>query len=78
MYTPAFRALYEPRPQGKEDHLAFLERTPKRIRVMLGGATIADSTRVQIMYETNHQPVYYFPMEDVRMDLMYTTDTSTT
>jgi len=78
MPTPAFRAVQDPRPQGKEDHLAFLEPTPKRVRVTLAGETIADSTRVQIMFETNHQPVYYFPMEDVRMDLMHTTDTSTT
>ena len=39
---------------------------------------IADSTNVQIMFETKHQPVYYFPMEDVRMDLMFATDLSTT
>lgn len=78
MSTPAFRAIQEPRPQGREDHLAFLEPTPKRIRVVLGGETIADSTRVQIMFETNHQPVYYFPFDDVRMELMTPTDTGTT
>lgn len=75
--TQAFRA-FDSGAKGLEDHLAFMEDTPKRIRVMFGGETIADSTRVQIMFETKHQPVYYFPMEDVRMDLMFETDRSTT
>jgi uncharacterized protein (DUF427 family) len=75
--TQAFRAL-EAGAKGLDDHLAFMENTPKRIRVMFGGEAIADSTSVQIMFETKHQPVYYFPMEDVRMDLMVETDRSTT
>ncbi len=75
--TQAFRAL-EVGAKGLDDHLAFMENTPKRIRVMFGGEAIADSTNVQIMFETKHQPVYYFPMEDVRMDLMFETDRSTT
>jgi uncharacterized protein (DUF427 family) len=75
--TQAFRAL-EAGPKGLDDHLAFMENTPKRVRVMFGGEAIADSTNVQIMFETKHQPVYYFPMEDVRMDLMFATERSTT
>ena len=42
----------------------------------LGGEAIADSKNVLIMHETNHLPVYYFPMTDVRMDLMEPTDHS--
>ena len=49
---------------------ATLEPTTKRIRVLFAGEVIADSTQVQIMYDTSHVPVYYFPMTDVRMDLM--------
>jgi len=55
-----------------------MEKSPMRIRAMFGGIAIADSINMQIMFETNHQPVYYFPMEDVRMDLMTETDHSTT
>lgn len=44
--------------------------TSRRIRVELGGHTIADSTRARIMYELGHAPVYYLPREDVRMDLL--------
>ena len=75
--TQAFRAI-EAAPQGRGDHLAFMEPTPRRIRVMLAGEAIADSKNVLIMQETNHAPVYYFPFADVRMDLMTPTDNSTT
>src|SRR5256885_13346985 len=31
---------------------------------------MADSIRVQLMLESGRLPVYYFPIEDVRMDLL--------
>lgn len=74
--TQAFRAL-EVVPLGREGHVAFMEPTAKRVRVTFGGETIADSASVLVMQETKHQPVYYFPMSDVRMDLMEPTDHST-
>ena len=73
----AFRAL-EVGAKGLDGHLAFMEKSPMRIRAMFGGVAIVDSTNMQIMFETNHQPVYYFPMADVRMDLMTETDRTTT
>ena len=75
--TQAFRAYEVGAAKDTEEHVAFLEPTPKRIRVTFGGETVADSSRVVIMYETRHQPVYYFPMTDVRMDLLEETDKST-
>ncbi len=47
-----------------------LDPSPRRVRVVIDGETIADSTRMTLMRETRHLPVYYFPMADVRMDLM--------
>ncbi|HXW25593.1 MAG TPA: DUF427 domain-containing protein [Xanthobacteraceae bacterium] len=44
--------------------------TQKRIRVMAGAATVADSAATLLLLETGHRPVYYFPRADVRMDLM--------
>lgn len=41
-----------------------------RVTVTLGGVAIADSARAMVLRETGHDPVYYFPREDVRMDLM--------
>ena len=41
-----------------------------RVRGVLGGETIVDSDRTLLMFEVDHLPVYYFPIEDVRMDLL--------
>lgn len=75
--TQVFKAYEIGAAKGIEDHVAFMEPTPKRVRVMLAGEMIADSDRVLIMYETKHLPIYYFPMDDVRMELMELTDRST-
>jgi uncharacterized protein (DUF427 family) len=37
----------------------------RRVRVMAGGATIADSTRALRVLETSHPPTIYIPPEDV-------------
>jgi uncharacterized protein (DUF427 family) len=47
-----------------------LEPTHRRIRVVFGGVTVADSTRALRVLETSHPPTYYVPPEDVRMDLL--------
>lgn len=44
--------------------------TTRRVRVMFSGKTIADSLCPVLMRETGHLPVYYFPREDVRRDLL--------
>lgn len=46
------------------------EATAKRVRVIFGGETIADSTNVLLLFEPRHRPVYYFPPADVRSDLL--------
>jgi uncharacterized protein (DUF427 family) len=48
-----------------------LEPTPRRIRVVLGGVTLADTRRALRLLETSHPPTYYLPPEDVRMDLLH-------
>ena len=42
-----------------------LERTPKRVRCLLGGTVVADSSRAMLCFETNRLAVYYFPLQDV-------------
>lgn len=42
-----------------------LEPSARRVRVVLGGATVADSTRAQRVLETSHPPVYYLPPADI-------------
>ena len=47
-----------------------LEPVPERIRIVVDGVTIADTTRAFRVLETSHPPTYYVPPEDVRMDLL--------
>ena len=56
------------------DYKVIFETSPRRVRVKFNGETIADSTNAQLLFETRHLPVYYFPRADVRMDLMAPTD----
>ncbi|MDQ3493526.1 MAG: DUF427 domain-containing protein [Chloroflexota bacterium] len=42
-----------------------VEPVSERIRVVLGGRTLADSTRALRVLETSHPPVYYVSREDV-------------
>jgi uncharacterized protein (DUF427 family) len=58
-------------------HTLYFEDSPRRVRVMFGGETIADSKRAKLLHETGHLPVYYFPEEDVRMDLLEESDHTT-
>jgi uncharacterized protein (DUF427 family) len=43
-----------------------VEQVRRRIRVVLGGEVIAESTRAMRVLETSHPPVYYIPLEDIR------------
>jgi uncharacterized protein (DUF427 family) len=47
-----------------------LESTPRRIRVVLAGVTLADTRRAVRLLETSHPPTYYLPPADVRADLL--------
>lgn len=47
-----------------------LEPCPKRVRVVAAGQMVVDSRRVTMMLEPKHLPVYYFPREHVRMELL--------
>jgi uncharacterized protein (DUF427 family) len=48
-----------------------LEPSERRVRAILGGATVADSKRVQHLYLPPPFNSYAFPRDDVRLDLMY-------
>jgi uncharacterized protein (DUF427 family) len=47
-----------------------VEDTHKRIRAQIGGVMIADSTAVKMVWEIPYFPTYYFPADDVRLDIM--------
>ncbi len=42
-----------------------VEAAPKRFRVYLGGQVVADSVACKMLFETGHQPVLYFPRQDI-------------
>jgi uncharacterized protein (DUF427 family) len=72
--APAGQFNFEPPPPGRT---IYLEHTPKRIRVEVGGEVIADSRNAFILHESGLQPAYYFPPEDVRTEVMTPTDRHT-
>ena len=43
--------------------------SPKRVRAVFAGVPVADSTRAHL-FRGGGPPVYYFPREDVRLDLL--------
>lgn len=65
-------------PDIDQHNRVAVEPTARRLRVMFAGEVIADSTDARLMFETGHRPVYYFPVSDVRMDLLVPTDHGST
>jgi len=59
------------------DHALYLEGSSRRVRVVFGGETVADSRSVKLLHETGHLPLYLFPQQDVRMDPLEATDHTT-
>ena len=50
-------------------HWIHVSESPRHVRVIFGGETIADSKRAKLLREAEILPAYYFPKEDVRTDL---------
>jgi uncharacterized protein (DUF427 family) len=71
---PAGTFNFEPPPPGKA---LYLEPSPKRLRVEVGGVTIADTRHAMLLHEGGQQPIYYFPAQDVRADVLQTSDRHT-
>jgi uncharacterized protein (DUF427 family) len=70
MARPAEEARHRVGDSYVPDHRIELEPSPRWVRVRFGGQFVADSRRLLLLRETGHVPVYYFPREDVRMDLL--------
>jgi uncharacterized protein (DUF427 family) len=47
-----------------------IEDSPRRVRAYFGGVAVADSRKVLLVWESRRPPIYYFPVRDVRMDLL--------
>jgi uncharacterized protein (DUF427 family) len=60
--------------QPGPDHPITITSNPHRIRVMLGGFIVAETTKSLTLQEASYPAVHYIPREDVRMDLLDPTD----
>ncbi|MFP4513471.1 MAG: DUF427 domain-containing protein [Acidimicrobiales bacterium] len=58
-------------------HRLLLDEFPRRVRATFAGATVLDTTRGQLLHESNLLPVLYVPDADVRVDLLEPTDHTT-
>ena len=63
---------------GGGGHTITTEPFPGVVRAVFGGQTVAESRNALLLHETGLPPVTYFPIEDVRMDLLYPTEHVTT
>jgi uncharacterized protein (DUF427 family) len=60
--------IFEPELPGTA--MVFIEPYPRRMRGILAGETVVDSTRGQLLHEPGRLPRCFFPPGDVRMDLL--------
>ncbi|MGI8605900.1 MAG: DUF427 domain-containing protein [Gaiellaceae bacterium] len=63
---------------GDDETWLALEASPRAVRAELAGETVAASKRALLLHESGYPPVYSFPLEDVRMELLEPTDYETT
>jgi uncharacterized protein (DUF427 family)/putative intracellular protease/amidase len=75
-WTPVPKDGAEPAvPRG---HIVTTEPVEGLVTAMWGGQVVAESRNALLLRETGLAPVTYFPMDDVRMDLMHRTDHQST
>ena len=64
---PAGAFNFDPHPP---ENVLYLETTPRRVRVLLGGELVADSNDVRLLHPPGRTPTYLFPREHVRTALL--------
>jgi len=52
-------------PEGLPKRMLYVEPLRRRMRVRFGGAWIADSERILLLFEPGHYPMAYFPLADI-------------
>jgi len=55
-------------------HKLLMQGFPRRLRAVLGGQTVFDTTRAMLLHETGLPPQVYVPLDDIRADLIQPTD----
>jgi uncharacterized protein (DUF427 family) len=64
-------------PEPLPERLLYVERLRRRMRVRFGGAWIADSENVLLLFEPGRYPVAYFPETDSSSDILEASENST-
>ena len=72
---PSGRFNFEVQPATGS--VLFFDPVPQRIRAVFEAETVVDSSHAKLLHETGHLPVYYFPVEEVRTDLLERSETRT-
>lgn len=62
--------MKEPGP----DHPITIEPNAHRVRVLVGGVIVAETTRALTLREASYRPVQYIPREDIEADLFDRSD----
>jgi uncharacterized protein (DUF427 family) len=52
------------------EHVAYYEASPRRVRVVLAGETVADSDEVLLLHPPGRTPTYLFPRAHVRTECL--------
>ena len=63
--------------ESEPGYVLFTMPSPKRLRVKVGDIFVADTIEGLVMQESDHLPVYYFPMKDVREEFLMNSATQT-
>ena len=58
-------------------YVEFVMPSPKRLRIEVGNITVADTIEGLVLYESDHLPVYYFPIKDVQQSFLMPSVTRT-
>jgi uncharacterized protein (DUF427 family) len=58
-------------------YVVFMMPSPKRLRIKIGDIVLADTIDGLTMQESDHLPVYYFPIKDVREEFLMASATRT-
>jgi len=62
---------------GRPARVAYVERSPRRVRAVFAGQTVAQSREVRLVHRSGTLPRYCFPERDVRRDLLVPSQTRT-